>query len=205
MKHLTIILIVGLFTLTACNQKPATSPALAKSENTSGQVNPKDQNSIYQLAGTWTNQDKKTMALNDLRGKVQVLAMVFTHCQAACPRITSDIKTIESQIATGKLDKVGFVLVSFDAERDTASQLKFFYNKMNLDEHWNLLHGNEEQIRALSVLLNVSYKKGQDGIYAHSNIITVLDTSGNIQFQQEGLGADTKEILSNINNLVNSF
>ena len=205
MKHQTIILIVGLFALTACNHQPAKSAVLVKNENTSGQVNPKGQNSIYQVAGTWTNQDKKTITLNDLRGKVQVLAMVFTHCLAACPRITGDIKTIESQISPGKLDKVGFVLVSFDAERDTASQLKSFYNKMNLDEHWNLLHGNEEQVRALSVLLNVSYKKGQDGIYAHSNIITVLDTSGNIQFQQEGLGADPKEILSNINNVADSF
>ena len=203
MKNNMIILIFGLVALTSCNTKPEKSSALVKNESVVDQINPKGQNSIYQLTGTWTNQDKKNITLNDLRGKVQVFAMVFTHCQAACPRITDDIKAIESQIAASNLNKIGFVLVSFDSERDTSTQLKSFYNKMSLDEHWLLLHGSEEQVRELSVLLNVSYKKGHDGIYAHSNIITVLDTAGTIRFQQEGLGADAKEILSNINNLIN--
>ena len=200
MKNNTTLFFCGLLWLTSCNQRPREMPVEKTGQE--AKVPFQSNSSIYQLPGSWTTQDKKTITLHDLQGKVAVLAMIFTHCQYACPKITADMQNMESQIPEGKRNKVSFVLVSFDAVRDSSEQLKIFYDSMKLNQHWTLLHGSDNQVRELSVLLNVSYKNGGNGIYAHSNIITVLDTMGVILFQQEGLNKHTNDIVKFIMNTI---
>ena len=54
--------------------------------------------SIYDLGQTWTNQDGRAVAMDELRGKVRVAVMFFTSCKFACPRITADLKAIEAKL-----------------------------------------------------------------------------------------------------------
>jgi protein SCO1/2 len=82
--------------------------------------------SIYELEGNWTNQDGATVALTDLRGKTRLVAMVFTGCTYACPRIVSEMKAMERRIPAEQRDRLGFVLVTFDVDRDTPMQLMAF-------------------------------------------------------------------------------
>ena len=50
------------------------------------------ENSIYQLESVWKNETGKKMMLNELKGKKQIMAMVFTSCTYACPLIVNDMK-----------------------------------------------------------------------------------------------------------------
>ncbi|MCA9000380.1 MAG: SCO family protein, partial [Planctomycetes bacterium] len=59
--------------------------------------------SIYNLESQWTDQAGTTRALIDFRGKVTVAAMIFTHCEFACPRILVDLKAIEQKIPADQL------------------------------------------------------------------------------------------------------
>src|SRR6516164_2938673 len=43
--------------------------------------------SLYQLESSWTRHDNQTISLKQLRGKVQLIAMIFTHCPSSCPRL----------------------------------------------------------------------------------------------------------------------
>ena len=97
---------------------------------------------------------------------------------------------------------VNFLLVSFDVTRDTPERLKYFATKSGLNKNWTLLHGDEDAVRTLSVLLNVQYEKDADGNFSHSNIISVLDKQGRLQFQKEGLGANHTETINVIKKLV---
>jgi len=155
--------------------------------------------SIYQLEGNWKTQDGKPFSLAQLKGKKQVVAMVFTHCQYACPRIVSDIKKIQSEINNANKDNVGFVLVSFDTKRDVPKRLKEFALEEGLGNNWILLHGDEDIIRQFSLLVGVSYQQQEDGNFSHSNIISLLDEDGRIMKQQEGLENNNDEILQQIN------
>lgn len=157
--------------------------------------------SLYQLEGEWHNQNGDTLQLSQLNGKIPVISMIFTRCGFACPRIVADIKKIEKQIPADKKDSVVFVLVSFDSERDHPDKLKEFAKEMELDERWLLLHGGEQEVRELSMLLNVKYKKQPDGSFAHSNGITLLDQNGAIAAHVEGLGTDSEPIVSKLKNL----
>jgi protein SCO1/2 len=205
MNHCFLLVIVYLF-LPAYRQKtaPAHLSCCAK-DNAKFALssNPQaDNSSIYQLAGQWEDQNARPLNLTQLKGKVQLMAMIFTHCGYACPRIVDDMKAIEASIPPSEKDSVGYVLVSFDSQRDDPQQLRRFAVEKQLGEHWTLLHGNPDQVRALSMLLNVKYQKLPDGNFSHSNSIIILDKQGTVRQSLDGLGSPMKITISTIHNLI---
>ncbi len=159
--------------------------------------------SVYGLPGKWTDQNNNQAALNNLEGKVQVVAMIFTHCGYACPRTIDNMKAIASRLPANEKDNVGFVLVSFDPERDSPQQLKAYAITKQLDSHWTLLHGSADQIRELSLLLDLQYDQQPDGNFSHSNAITILDKQGIIVKRLEGLTINPAEAATAITTLAN--
>lgn len=143
--------------------------------------------SVYQLPGTWRDQAGRELTLDELAGRPQVLAFVYTSCAFACPRIVAQMKRIEAQAASD----AGFVLVSIDPERDTPERLARFAESSGLSsERWTLLNGDDGRILELSVLLDVKYRATGDGEFAHSNVLILLDAEGVPVERVEGLEAD---------------
>ena len=186
---------VVLFSCSNVNNQPAFTGEIPKSNT--APVGTLSSGSIYQLTDSFQTQDDKTVTLSSFKGKPTVIAMIFTHCTYACPRLTGDIKNIEEKLKDEN-GKVNFVLVSFDADRDLPDTLKKYANSMGLDANWTLLHGDENVVRTLSVLLNVQFAKDAEGNFSHSNIISVLDKNGVLVFQKEGLDADHTETIGAI-------
>ncbi|NIP83266.1 MAG: hypothetical protein GWM90_30185 [Gemmatimonadetes bacterium] len=154
--------------------------------------------SIYHAASIWTDQTGTERRLASLAGRVQVVAMVYTSCAYACPRIMLDMKRIEGELADGAED-VGFVIVSIDPERDTPARLAEFAEGSRLDPgRWTLLTADEGDILELAALLGVRYRRTGPGEWVHSNLITVLDPDGVVVHRQLGLGADPTATLAAI-------
>lgn len=154
--------------------------------------------SIFQLTDSFQTQEDKSFNLSMLKGKPAVVGMIFTHCTSACPRLTADIQNIADSL---NQEKVNFVLVSFDTKRDNPARLREFSDKMGLGRNWILLHGSDDAVRTLSVLLNVQYEQDGEGNFSHSNLVSVLDKDGVLQYQKEGLGAEQGETINVIRNL----
>ncbi|MGK7311249.1 MAG: SCO family protein [Candidatus Longimicrobiales bacterium M2_2A_002] len=147
--------------------------------------------SVYHAESDWIDQHGTTRALGSLAGRVQVVAMVYTSCAYACPRIMLDMKRIEAELGAEYEGEVGFVVVSIDPERDTPEKLAEFAEGSRLDPaRWTLLHGSPGDIRELAVLLGVQYRRTAPGEWVHSNLLTVLDRDGEIVHRQLGLGTD---------------
>lgn len=195
-NYLLLLSTVFSITLISCNNNNQ-SAFTGEVKKTVAPVGTIPEESIFNLTDTFTTQENKQIHLKDLSGKPTVLAMIFTHCDYACPRLTADIQGIESRLGADAA-KVNFVLASFDSERDFPAQLEKFKKEMKLDNNFTLLHGNEDAVRSLSVLLNVQFQKNQDGNFSHSNLISVLDPSGNLTFQQEGIQANHDETIQKI-------
>lgn len=188
------------FFLVACNSQPK-SAFTGSVESKVSAVGTIPQESIFNLTDTFTTQNNKEVSLNQLEGKPTVMAMIFTHCTYACPRLTADVQNIEKKLGK-KAEDVNFVLVSFDSERDFPTRLNEFKKEMSLDNNFTLLHGDDDAVRTLSVLLNVQFQKNSDGDFSHSNIISVLDKKGDLVFQKEGINADHTATLEQINDLL---
>ncbi len=146
--------------------------------------------SIFHLDSHWTTQGGDEIALSELSEKILVLAMVYTHCEFACPRILADMRHIRSKLA-GNESQIEFVLVSIDPARDTPQRLAEFAATSKLATNgWTLLHGDEGSIRELAAVLGVQYRRIDEQDFSHSNLISVLNRDGEVVYQQVGLGVD---------------
>lgn len=152
--------------------------------------------SIYNLKETWSSQSGETQSLDSLQGKVQVLAMIYTHCESACPMIVEYMKKIEHQLPSKDQNKVGFVLFSIDSKKDDSKSLRAFAKAHGLNlNSWSLYSSKSETVRELAAALGFSFKEQPDGNFAHQNMISVLDEEGIIVKQNTDLNVDASEIL----------
>jgi protein SCO1/2 len=81
-----------------------------------------------------------------------------------------------------------FVLVSFDTGHDTVPVLRAYREQHRLDAvNWVLLRGAPGDVRELAAVLGVKYQKDAGGMFNHSNLITILNSEGEIAHQRFGL------------------
>ena len=146
--------------------------------------------SLYQLDSSWTNDVGAAVKLVSFRGRPQIVTMFFASCEYACPLLVHDMRRIEAALSENVRTNVGFVLVTFDAERDTPQALAAYRKNHRLPANWTLLRGAPDDVLELGALLGVKFKKDFRGQFAHSNVITVLDPKGEIVLQQIGLNRD---------------
>ena len=155
--------------------------------------------SLYQLDSVWNSADGGKLKLARLKGKPQVVTMFFARCELACPVLVHDVKRIEAALPSELRGKVGFVLVSFDSERDTPEVLRGYRERQELNAAtWTLLQGKPDDVLELGALLGIKFKKDPQGQFAHSNVITVLNSAGEIVYQLNGLNLDVTPAISAI-------
>jgi protein SCO1 len=159
--------------------------------------------SLFNVSSQWNTHLGKRIKLGYMRGKIQLVAMVYTSCEYTCPRIVADMIRLEKAVSAQFGDQVGLVLVTIDPERDTPDKLRAFAEKSNLDpDKWLLLQGQDQDILELAALLGVQFKKTSNTDFSHSNLITVLNKEGEIIHRQEGLGVNPDECLEAIQRAV---
>jgi len=203
-KYILIFLATAILVLFSCKKKEKEPDACCKKPAGTEESAGYDESvTLHDITSDWTTQDNGKMQLKYIKGKVVVMAMIFTNCKAACPRITADLQRIEEAIPKDKLNEVSFILLSMDPERDTPEQLKKFAADYELDlSRWTLLTGSDSDVLEISGVLNVRIKKMTDGSFDHSNIIHILNDKGNIVHQQVGLAIDPAESIDKINALL---
>ena len=193
---LAAVLVALTFGLTSCATTSSEKPPCCRELKHSMPIPDK---SLYQLDSKWTSDQGRVIRLGNLQGQPQVVAMVFTSCEFACPIIVNDMKRIAAALPAAIQGRVNFTLISFDHERDTPEKLLAFRKRMGLPmAGWTLLRGEVDVVRELAALLGVNYRKDARGQYAHSNLITVLNAQGEIVAQESGLNVRTDGIVERI-------
>lgn len=158
--------------------------------------------SVYNLTSAWTTQKEENLKLAHFSDKITVTAMVFTHCESACPRIVADMQRIESSLTEKELQQVTFLLISMDPERDTPVRLAEFASEHKLNSNWMLICSNPDATMEIANVLGVRVKKLEGGGFDHSNIIHVFNREGVIVNQQNGFAVEQEETLKAIRNLI---
>jgi protein SCO1/2 len=155
--------------------------------------------SLFQLDAAWTNDNAESVRLSALRGSVAVLAMIFTRCPSACPTLVKELQALQRRLPAEARARTKFVLLSIDPEHDTPAALAEYRSKMGLDsQHWLLLRGSADDVRDVSASLGVSYGQGQGMAIAHSRLVSVLDSEGELVHQQPGVTSDPEKLASAI-------
>jgi protein SCO1 len=190
MKYLRLLLIA--FVLFACQEKTQHDQATLEEKDW-------DELSIYQLPSVWNTQYGETIEFKQLQGIPLVVVMIYTACRTACPRLVADMRMIEEKVSSKKMKDVQYVLVSIDPINDTPEKLKVFAKENGMDApQWLFLQGTEDGVRDFANIMAVKYKQINPIDFSHSNIISVFDRDGVMQYQKEGLGLVNDEIVNKI-------
>jgi len=148
-----------------------------------------------------TDQNGKPVKLSDFRGRPVLLAFGYTQCPDVCPLTLSDFKAVKRELGADA-ERVAFVLVSIDPERDTPEVMQRYLAVF--DPEFIGLTGPDERIRLLTDQLDASYEKQrpdpETGAYAvaHTSFIYLFDAEGKwrmtypFQSPMEAIAADIR-------------
>jgi protein SCO1 len=199
MKSLWLFLAAASSLLNAAEIAPSIPPKVTCCTTTALDPGRFSDTSLYQLDSTWTSATGKKLQMGEFKGRVQIVTMFFARCEFACPILVHDMKRIEAALPATLRTNVGFLLVSFDSERDTPEALHAYSQRVELDTNrWTLLRGSPDDVLEFAALLGIKFKRDFRGQFAHSNVITVLNAAGEVVFQQIGLNQDIQPTLKAI-------
>jgi protein SCO1/2 len=149
------------------------------------------EDSVYQLNGKWiTHEGKEILLREEFLGHPVVVTMAYTRCTYTCPLIVKKLKDIERDL--GKGAQARFLLISFDAKRETPESMRKFLKEKGLTPgRWNMVTGKTSgSVREMAALLEVNYKEEANGEFSHSNVIAFLDRKGAKRVSLKGIAAD---------------
>jgi len=159
--------------------------------------------SLYQIEGTWTDQNGRPFALASLRGSAVVLALFYGTCDSVCPSVVRDMKKIEALLPEPDRARTRFVLVTIDPSVDTPERLLAYAKKNDLDlSRWRLLNGGADGVRVLANVLGIKYRPTGTGQYSHTIRITVLDRDGVVVDHADGLARPVEPIAARVASLL---
>jgi protein SCO1 len=169
---------------------------------------PLDQD-ITRTQNTFLNQDSVKVKFPEIiKDKITLLAMVYTHCADICPLTTHNMYLIEQRLPDDLKDKVKFVIISFDPNRDTPSVLKKFAELRDLNfNDWVLLSGDKQNTKEVMLKFDVkaipadsTYDSNGELSYnmIHTDRMTLIDQNGKIKKIYKGSSADINTIIEDI-------
>lgn len=151
-----------------------------------------------------TNQFGKTISLNnDLKGKLLVIDFFFTTCPSICPRLTNNMKALQTMFRKdtkkeGSLDTVvQFISITINPGYDTFHVMRAYADKHGVNhDNWYFLTGDKKAIYNYArAELHLPVGDGDGGAddLIHTEKITLLDKDRYIRGYYDGLN-DTSVI-----------
>jgi protein SCO1/2 len=119
----------------------------------------------------------------ELRGleRPAFVSFFYANCMSICPRLVAALREVQiHSVEHGYADAVGFYPITFDPQRDTATALREYAERMNVDlsaGNWHFLRP-EDRDRAKAVL---------DGKFGFGFQRTDPDDAGGYMFAHIGL------------------
>lgn len=98
---------------------------------------------------SFTDQDGKTVTEKTVTGKIYVADFIFTRCGSICPKMTTNMGTLQEKFKND--NEVIFLSHSVTPEMDSVPVLKRYAEaKGIISGKWHLLTGNKEDIYSLA-------------------------------------------------------
>jgi protein SCO1/2 len=145
-----------------------------------------------------TNQFGKTISLNnDLKGKLLVIDFFFTTCPSICPRLTGNMKVLQTMFRKdtkkeGSLDTVvQFISITINPGHDTFQVMRAYADRHGVNhDNWYFLTGDKKTIYNYArheLRLTVGDGDGGADDLIHTEQITLLDKDRHIRGYYDGL------------------
>jgi protein SCO1 len=137
-----------------------------------------------------SDQYGKIVNRESLKGKITVVNFFFTHCPVVCPKMINQLKRVQAYADVGDFSIYSF---SVDPERDSASRLLAFAERMSIAGNWRLVTGEKIAIYRLARKgFNIVATDGDGGEtdFIHSELFVLLDKESRIRGYYNGTEKD---------------
>jgi protein SCO1 len=169
---------------------------------------PLDQD-LTRTQNTFLNQDSVEVQFPKIiKDKITILAMVYTHCPDICPMTTHNMHLVEQKLPDHLKDKIKFIVISFDPNRDTPAVLKKFAEIRDYSfDKWTLLSSDEQNTKEVMLKFGIkaipadsSYDANGELSYnvIHTDRISLIDQEGRLRSNYKGSTANLEMILEDI-------
>jgi protein SCO1/2 len=125
-----------------------------------------------------TTHEGKRLSSTELAGKPFAVFFGFTHCPDVCPTTLLDLSALIEKLGPDA-DRMQFLFISVDTERDTPEQLKLYLS--NFNRHITGLTGTPAEIASVARAYGVFYQKvpTKTGFtYNHTAVVYLMGTDG---------------------------
>lgn len=141
----------------------------------------------------------------DSDGKVRLIEFIYTHCPDICAPTTMAFARMQEMVAEkGWSDKVQFVTVTFDPERDTPEVLRAYSAQVGADlENWWFLRGEREVVDQIMRPFGFYVQETEGGFLAHTAYFYLVDQKRQIRgMYLMSFHVDEEEVIRDIQRLL---
>ena len=130
-----------------------------------------------------TDQDGRSFRFSSVRGEPALVIFGFVHCPEVCPLSLQKLKQLKQ--SDRELESVRVIMISVDAERDTAPALKEFLG--HFSGEFIGLTGDPQSIHEIAKQFSAAFFKGDsnpatgDYVVGHSGQVFAIDKAGNLR------------------------
>jgi protein SCO1/2 len=150
------------------------------------------------------DQHGGTFHLSDQRGSVVLFFFGYTQCPDVCPTTLATWRKVHQALGDDA-ERVRFVFVTVDPERDTPERLGLHVGAFNPD--FVGLTGTQEELEAAYAIFDVYYEKDTSSgsaagyLVSHTATTFVLDPEGQWRLR-ETYGTEVEDIVHDIRQLL---
>jgi protein SCO1/2 len=140
---------------------------------------------------TLIDQQGENFTFSTLDGDVTVVSFIFTSCPDVCPVITQSLRMVQEGLSASDAERVEFVSISVDPDRDTPEALTAYTELHGVD--WPHLTGDKEVLadvyRNFGILVEQEVIDAHIGVNQEPTVTHVDPSTGNaseLMFQPTG-------------------
>ncbi len=185
-------IVFGLSTFCGCKPSPSfPSAVLAPAPAAEGSLQKYWQVPAFEL----TDQEGQPFNSVKMLGKVWIVDFFYTTCPGPCPALSSRLSGLHKSFSND--NRVAFLSISSDPEKDTPEVLKRYASKFGADSRWGFLTGSVDSVFSLAnqgFKLSLTRSEKPEEPVTHSTRLVLVDAQGWIRGFFEGVGEDSEDV-----------
>lgn len=191
--QILLLLIISIFLLSSCSEEKQ-----AESTEETNAFVPEYKWPVASFEAV--NQDGAAMTLDDLKGEVWVMNMIFTNCETVCLPMTANMAKLQQKLKEANVD-VHLVSFSVDPLNDTPEKLKEYALQFEADfSNWDLLTGyTEDDIKRIAKSVKtLAEKPSGTNQVTHSTKFFLVNEAGVAAKGYDGVKVPFEDIINDI-------
>jgi protein SCO1/2 len=149
------------------------------------------------------DQDGRRFDLKELRGRVTLVAFIYTSCHHICPLIYDSVGAVQKRVRSEGMSGVRSVFVTVDPEIDTPEVLKAYAERRGADLATTVfLTESEPVLRAVWEGFGIQVKRQGRGLVDHPPVTFLVDARGFIRYRYIGTMLDVGAVTADLRSVL---